>query len=145
MTSRKKDKSKYDWRGNLRQSSPPPRVQLYRISEEGKIAGICAGLADYFGIDVTIVRIGWFLALFPFWWLMITAYVGLWVFLRPRPRELYRDEAEEEFWSDVKRKPKITIANLHLRFRKLEHRLQAMESEVTSAQYRFDQELKRGK
>lgn len=31
--------------------------KLYRNKEEGKIAGICAGLGDYFEIDPVIVRI----------------------------------------------------------------------------------------
>ncbi|MEX0668388.1 MAG: PspC domain-containing protein [Candidatus Saccharimonadales bacterium] len=31
--------------------------KLYRIPEEGVIAGVCAGLADYFDIDVTLIRV----------------------------------------------------------------------------------------
>ncbi len=31
--------------------------RLYRIPEEGIIAGVCAGLGDYFDIDVTLVRV----------------------------------------------------------------------------------------
>ncbi|MCM8558013.1 PspC domain-containing protein [Sphingomicrobium sediminis] len=31
---------------------------------EGKVMGVSAGLADYFGIDVTLVRIGWVAAFF---------------------------------------------------------------------------------
>lgn len=30
---------------------------LYRIPKQAKIAGVCAGLAEYFEIDVTVVRI----------------------------------------------------------------------------------------
>jgi phage shock protein C len=30
---------------------------LYRIPKQGKIAGVCAGLADYFDFDVTLVRV----------------------------------------------------------------------------------------
>ena len=33
------------------------RKQLQRDSENGKIAGVCAGLADYFGIETWLVRI----------------------------------------------------------------------------------------
>lgn len=39
--------------------------KLYRIDEGKMIAGVCGGLAEYFGIDPTIVRLGWvFLSLF---------------------------------------------------------------------------------
>ena len=31
--------------------------QLYRHPAKGKIAGVCAGLAEYFGIDVTVLRV----------------------------------------------------------------------------------------
>ncbi len=31
--------------------------KLYRNKQEGKIFGVCAGLADYFGIDVTLIRL----------------------------------------------------------------------------------------
>lgn len=33
--------------------------KLYR-KEEGKIiAGVCAGIAEYFSIDPTVIRVGW--------------------------------------------------------------------------------------
>ena len=31
--------------------------RMYRLPKEGKILGVCAGLADYFGVDVTLMRI----------------------------------------------------------------------------------------
>ena len=31
--------------------------KLRRLPEQGQIAGVCAGLADYFDIDVTLVRL----------------------------------------------------------------------------------------
>ncbi len=31
--------------------------KLYRLPEQGKITGVCAGLADYFDIDVTLMRV----------------------------------------------------------------------------------------
>ena len=30
---------------------------LYRIPKNGMIAGVCAGLADYFDMDVTLMRV----------------------------------------------------------------------------------------
>lgn len=39
--------------------------KLYRIEEGKMVAGVCGGLAEYFGIDATIVRLLWvFLTLF---------------------------------------------------------------------------------
>jgi len=31
--------------------------KYYRIEQEKKIAGVCMGLAEYFNIDVTLVRV----------------------------------------------------------------------------------------
>ena len=33
------------------------RKKLYRNTKEEKSAGVCAGLAEYFGIDPTLVRL----------------------------------------------------------------------------------------
>jgi phage shock protein C len=39
-----------------------PTRRLVRSTNDRKIAGVCAGLADYFDMDTTIVRIVWLLA-----------------------------------------------------------------------------------
>src|ERR1700733_4462312 len=36
-----------------------PIRRLTRSRSEGKIAGICAGIANYFEVDVTLVRAAW--------------------------------------------------------------------------------------
>jgi phage shock protein C len=41
-----------------------PVKRLRRSSTDKKIGGVCAGLADYFDLDPTIVRIVWLLAIF---------------------------------------------------------------------------------
>lgn len=33
--------------------------KLYRSITDKKIAGVCGGVAEYFDIDSTIVRLGW--------------------------------------------------------------------------------------
>ncbi|MFO7819369.1 MAG: PspC domain-containing protein [Halanaerobacter sp.] len=35
------------------------KKRLYRSKHDRMIAGVCAGLGDYFGIDPTIVRLIW--------------------------------------------------------------------------------------
>lgn len=36
--------------------------RLYKIEEGKKICGVCGGLAEYFDIDPTIIRILWIVA-----------------------------------------------------------------------------------
>jgi phage shock protein PspC (stress-responsive transcriptional regulator) len=33
--------------------------RLYKIESEKMISGVCAGIADYFDVDISIVRIVW--------------------------------------------------------------------------------------
>ena len=35
--------------------------RLYRIEEGKMVAGVCGGVAEYFNIDPTLVRLGWVL------------------------------------------------------------------------------------
>jgi len=64
-------------------SAPPPppvypRKRLVRSTNDRKIAGVCAGIADYFDIDTTHVRVLWLLAtLVP--GPNILAYIILWI------------------------------------------------------------------
>jgi phage shock protein C len=52
--------------------------RLVRSTNDRKIAGVCAGVADYFDIDTTIVRVLWLLAtLIP--GPNILAYIILWI------------------------------------------------------------------
>ncbi|HAG16653.1 MAG TPA: hypothetical protein DCG69_09045 [Bacteroidales bacterium] len=48
--------------------------RLYRKSNERVVAGVCAGLGDYFGIDKVIVRLIWVL-------LVVLGGIGLLAYL----------------------------------------------------------------
>ena len=54
-------------RGTVRSSDPSPSVKRLSRPRKGKwVAGVCAGVARYLDIDVTVVRILWLLiAIFP--------------------------------------------------------------------------------
>ena len=37
-----------------------PSPSGFRLNKRrGKLMGVCAGIADYFGVDVTLVRVAW--------------------------------------------------------------------------------------
>ena len=38
--------------------------KLYREKEGHKLLGVCIGIANYFDIDPTLVRLGWIVAIF---------------------------------------------------------------------------------
>ena len=58
--------------------------KLLRSSNKA-IAGVCAGLAEYFGWDITLVRLGYFLlSVLSVGFPGITAYLILWVIMPSR-------------------------------------------------------------
>lgn len=54
--------------------------KLYRSQTDKKIAGVCGGVAEYFGIDSTLVRLGWILFTFA-GGSGILAYVIAWIIM----------------------------------------------------------------
>jgi phage shock protein C len=52
-----------------------------RVPDEGKIAGVCAGLAAYFDLDVTVVRLAWvILSIIPGVFIGgLVAYAAAWI------------------------------------------------------------------
>ncbi|MBC7643625.1 MAG: PspC domain-containing protein [Thermoleophilia bacterium] len=57
---------------------PPPR-RLFRITKGAPIAGVCAGLAAYFNVDVAIVRVTFALLAVVTSGFAIAAYVIMWI------------------------------------------------------------------
>ena len=49
---------------------------LYRCRHDRRIAGVASGVAEYFGLDVTLVRVVWFVSIF-FGFFTLVVYVGL--------------------------------------------------------------------
>jgi len=65
-------------------AAPAPAKRLTRSSTDKKIGGVCAGLAAYFDIDATIVRIVWLIAVL-FGGTGLLLYIILWIVLPLAP------------------------------------------------------------
>jgi len=63
----------------------PDVKRLYRSGDDKMIAGVCGGLADYFEIDPTLVRLAWAASIF-FWGVGIPAYLLGWVIIPKNPK-----------------------------------------------------------
>jgi len=117
------------------------RNRLYRNKDRGWIAGVCAGISDWMGINLTALRIVAIILAIPFTPVILIGYLVLWILLPKRPLNLYRDAGEEAFWRNVRRSPTDTVGALNRRFRELDTRLQKMEAWLTSSEYRINREL----
>jgi len=77
-------------------SAPPPayaaRKRFVRSTNDRKVAGVCAGVADYFDMDPTLVRILWALAtLIP--GPNVLAYIVIWIAADEGPTGMARTSA----------------------------------------------------
>ena len=57
------------------------KKQLMRSGRDKKIAGVCAGVAHYFDMDPTIVRVIWGVLAFGYG-AGVVAYIILWIIAR---------------------------------------------------------------
>lgn len=122
----------------------PNHHRLWRNTNYGKIAGVCAGLADYFGVNVKFIRVAWILAAIFAFPLPIIAYGVAVIVMKPRRdmAPLYASSEEEQFWRGFSVRPKATYGELRHRFRALDARIGEMEHAVTSNEYVLRREFK---
>jgi len=114
-------------------TQPASRTRFYRDKRNGKVNGICAGIADYTGFDVTLVRICMIAALFLSSGSILPIYfIAGWV-APNKPREFdYANREDQRFWQGVRASPARTARDISSRFRDLDRRLADIESYVTS-------------
>ncbi|MDB5406340.1 MAG: hypothetical protein JWL84_1252 [Rhodospirillales bacterium] len=109
--------------------------RLYRDTEHGRVAGVCAGIADYIGVRRRMVRIAAILGLVFFFVPTILVYLALSFLLPKKPPELYGSAEEEVFWRGVRTAPDDSLKALARTFAELEERLARMETAVISADF----------
>jgi len=114
-------------------NQPASRTRFYRDKRHGKVLGVCAGIADYTGFDVTLIRICMIAALFLSSGSIIPIYfIAGWI-SPAKPREFeYADREEQRFWQGVRASPTRTARDIRGRFKDLDRRLADIESYVTS-------------
>jgi len=61
---------------------------LYRSLRDKKIAGVCAGLAHFWGADPTLVRLAWAAMTFISCGAGLLAYIAAWIIVPIDPYEL---------------------------------------------------------
>jgi len=112
---------------------PPSRTRFYRDKRNGKFLGVCAGVADYTGFDVTLIRICMVAAIIMGSGAPLLLYF-LAAFMTPdKPRELVTtDHEERQFWQGVRASPARSARDIRSRFKDIDRRLADIESYVTT-------------
>ncbi len=118
------------------------RTKFYLDKQNGKWSGVCAGIADYTGIEVTWVRVGTvivtLLGAFP--WTLIAYWITAWV-ANPKPIGLYDDADDAKFWQGVRQSPARTTRDVRSKFRDIDRRLADVETYYTSRNSRLANEI----
>ncbi|HYE00646.1 MAG TPA: PspC domain-containing protein [Alphaproteobacteria bacterium] len=119
--------------------------RFYRISARGKIAGVCAGIGQSFGVEPLWVRLAWIAALFATGPIAVVTYLILaWALDDHGPA----GRAEPGWTGAAAAGPAAgdapdDTAALAEQLRRLEARAAALERIVTSKDWKLRQELER--
>lgn len=144
--------------------------ELYRNADNGKIAGVCAGIADYLGWETWLVRIlvvSGILFGMPF---LVLGYIAAWFILDKNPKgetkhskhhrsaasssSQYKSTRKHDKYEDANESikvkariwqsgepPKQAFHDISRKFSSLERQLQAIEHYVTSSEFTVAREI----
>ena len=114
-------------------AQPASRTRFYRDKRKGKLFGICAGIADYTGFDVSLVRVGFLAAMFMSGGGILPFYFIAAMVTPTKPHVLDRaDREERQFWQGVRASPARAARDIRSRMKDIDRRLADIESYVTT-------------
>ena len=110
------------------------RTRFYLDKRNAKFLGVCSGIADYTGFDITLVRIGMVLATVLGSGIMMIVYlVAAWV-AEDKPFALRDEDADtKQFWQKARVAPSRSIRDVNATYRDVDRRLRDIETYVTSS------------
>ena len=117
------------------------RTRLYRDKANGKWMGVCAGIADYTGLDVLWVRLGFVISTVCGMGFMPVIYFALGFLTENKPKSLYVDAEEAKFWQGVRQSPARTAREVRAKFRDIDRRLAEVEAYYVSSNPRLAAEI----
>ena len=108
------------------------RTKFYLDKQNAKWSGVCAGIADYTGFDVTLIRVGAvLLTLMTTGWIIVAYFIAAW--LAPKkPIGLYDTIEDQKFWQGVRQSPARSTRDVRAKFRDVDRRLADVETYYTS-------------
>ncbi|MGK6323650.1 envelope stress response membrane protein PspC [Sphingomonas sp. DT-51] len=109
------------------------RTKFYLDPQHRQWKGVCAGIADYTGIEVIWVRVAMVLLTLAggFPWTLIAYGLIAWM-AENKPAGLYQDREDQKFWQGVRSNPTRSTAEVRAKFRELDRRLADIELHYTS-------------
>ena len=115
---------------------------LYRDKQNAKLMGVCAGIADYTGVNVMWVRLAAIVFTFATGF-GIPLYFAAGLMLNKKPPHLYEDADEQKYWQRVRQSPKRTAREIRARYRDIDRRLAEVETYYVTSNPRLSGEIER--
>ncbi|MGD8111024.1 envelope stress response membrane protein PspC [Vibrio sp. TRT 17S01] len=123
--------------------------ELYRDTVNGKITGVCAGLANYFGAEVWLIRILVIsAALLGGSFLVLLAYVAMTLMIEKQPANYGETlKSKQEYKLKAKpwqqgQSPEVLLNTLEKDFNGIESKLRNIEAYVTSDAFKVNREFR---
>ena len=125
-------------------TQPPSRTKFYLDKRHKKFMGVCSGIADYTGFDVTLVRIMLVAAFLMSSGAMLPLYFITGWIADDKPRELAVESQEDQkFWQGVRASPARSARDIRSRMRDIDRRIADIESYVTTENRSLAKEIER--
>jgi phage shock protein C len=118
------------------------RTTLYRDKQNAKLMGVCAGIADYTGVNVLWVRLA-AVAFTLATGFGIPLYFVAGILMSKKPPHHYVDADEQKYWQRVRQSPKRTAREIRARFRDVDRRLADVEHYYVTSNPRLSAEIER--
>jgi phage shock protein C len=108
------------------------RTSFYLDKTNAKWLGVCSGIADYTGFDITIVRIATVvLTMMTFPTFLFVYILAAWM-APVKPTGLYENAEDAKFWQGVRQSPSRSTRDVRAKFRDIDRRLADVETYYTS-------------
>ena len=120
-----------------------PRTTLYRDKQNSKLMGVCSGIADYTGVNVLWVRLGFIVLLLTVAPILLPGYFIAGMLLNKKPAHLYVDNDEQKYWQRVRQSPQRTAREIRGKFRDIDRRLADVETYYVTSNPRLSAEIER--
>lgn len=117
------------------------RQGLYR-ARRGWIFGVCRGFANYSGISLGWVRLGFVVLLLASgFWPAVLIYIVAAVFMKPAPVIAPSTDDDWEFYGSYAVNRGMAIGRLKRKFDEIDRRARRLESIVTARGFRWEKRL----
>jgi len=119
-----------------------PNRRFYRNRDRAVIAGVCAGLADYFGFNLKVTRVIAVISLLMAMPVTLLIYFATVILIPSAQDPAMQPNVDAGFRKALRSAPGQTLGDVKRRFQTLDSRLARLERHVTSPRFDLDREIR---